>query len=270
MFLLKIVQLIKHFLWQFHREQVALYTFWSDRLGQYDITSLNVPRNQNLSWCDSKIVGDLLDVFKVTNRTFGGSQWRVSLNTNVVLLQQFKQFWLSQQWVSLNLVNNWHHINILVGQQTFNLLWSEVGNTDCSDFLGVLVDFLQLLVSVKVVPVWVLLFSLRVSGNRPVNQVQVDVVNLQSSQRSSELSTSYVCVHNLCQKISSLWNLGLDNSIPILLLRFHKWQHHQCVCNSLAKQYGQHRQLYPSRIAKFPIQGSEFSHHCSRCRRWYF
>lgn len=183
---------------QLNALEVGLDTSWVRALGQYNIAAAQTPGYQHLSQSVAALFGDLVQGRVLADALAGGgdlilgAQWRVGLGQDIVLEAVLNEFLVGQEGMNLDLID----VGLDLGELEQLL---EPFNGPVRDTNGLGLAFLVELLHCPPCGLGVLgevfqddvlsiradlglLLRLLLCGNRPVDQVEVDVVDLELLQ----------------------------------------------------------------------------------------
>lgn len=178
---------------QLNALEVGLDTSWVRALGQYNIAAAQTPGYQHLSQSVAALFGDLVQGRVLADALAGGgdlilgAQWRVGLGQDIVLEAVLNEFLVGQEGMNLDLID----VGLDLGELEQLL---EPFNGPVRDTNGLGLAFLVELLHCPPCGLGVLgevfqddvlsiradlglLLRLLLCGNRPVDQVEVDVVD---------------------------------------------------------------------------------------------
>ena len=164
---------------------VLLHTDRVRALRQNDHTALNIPAQNNFSWrhVTANFLGNLNDVSILKDGRVRLTEWRVCRYYDTLLAAELNQLVFLVVWMSLDLVKSWDDLCML--KELRECLDAKVAHSDSLDLtwtgLKELFHSLPRVNEIDRVVSHEHVTGLR--GLRPVHQVEIDVVNVELSQR---------------------------------------------------------------------------------------
>lgn len=231
----ELVKSVKVFLVKVNPLSIGSNSSRGDRLGEDNTALVNVPGNENSGRGGIVLLGDSNNLFLVHKGSASGTEGRVGLDNNALLLTVSDELSTGKQGVDLNLVDSRNNLNARakeIGQGYERV----VGDTN-SLGLASLVNGLKLLPGLLKVKVGVnvhlalgilgekIVGALRVEANGPMGKKEVDIVKTKQLEGLVQRLFNAVVVRReglCCDKDVLSGNLarldGISNTLTNFLL----------------------------------------------------